>query len=315
MSDLCSLLGIEYPIFQGAMAWISDARLAASVSEAGGLGIIAAGNAPPEWVMEQIDLVKELTDKPFAVNIMLLSPYAKDIAQIVIEKGVKIVVTGAGNPGKYIEAWKSNGIKVIPVVPSVTFAKRLEKLGADAIIAEGGESGGHIGILNTMALIPQVVDAVSVPVIAAGGIADARGTMAAFMLGADGVQLGTRFLASTDCNVHCNYKEKVLKAVDISTMVTGYSTGHPVRIIKNKFAREYKRLEDEGASIEELENFGVGALRAAAVLGDMDNGSIMAGQSAGLVVREESSKDIIMDIVNNCKKVMQQGEEKLKWVR
>ena len=292
---VCDLLKIEQPIFQGAMAWIADASLASAVSEAGGLGIIT-GAAPTEWVREQIKEAKRLTNKPFGVNIMLMSENANEIANLVCEEGVSVVTTGAGSPGKYMAKWKEHGIKVIPVVASVALAKRMEKAGADAIIAEGTESGGHIGQLTTMALIPQVVDAVSVPVIAAGGIGDGRGVAAAFMLGSEGVQVGTRFLVAKECTVHQNYKDKVLKANDIDTEVTGRPTGHPVRGIKNKLARAYIKLEKEGASVEELEKLGSGALRKAVVDGDVENGAVMAGQIAGLVNKEQTSKEIIEEL-------------------
>lgn len=292
---ICEILNIQYPIVQGGMAWIADASLAAAVSEAGGLGLIT-GTAPIEWIREEIKKVKKLTNKPFGVNIMLMMPHADEVAKLVCDEKVPVVTTGAGSPGKYMEMWKENGIKVIPVVASVALAKRMEKLGANAIIAEGMESGGHIGQLTTMALIPQVVDAVSIPVLAAGGIADGRGMAASFMLGAEGVQIGTRFLVANECNVHENYKDKVLKAKDIDTEVTGMSTGHPVRVIKNKMVREYKRLEKEGVSAEELEALGTGALRRAVVEGDIDKGSVMAGQVAGLVNKEQSCKEIIEEI-------------------
>lgn len=300
---ITDILKIKYPIFQGAMARISDAALAASVSEAGGLGIIT-GAAPKNWVKEQIRYAKSLTDKPFGVNIMLMDPNASDIAELVCEEGVNVVTTGAGNPGKYIEMWKEHGVKVIPVVASVALAKRMEKIGADAVIAEGTESGGHVGKTTTMALVPQVVDAVKIPVIAAGGIADGRGFAASIMLGAEGVQIGTRFLVSTNCNVHINYKEKVLKAKDIDTNLTGESTGHPVRVLRNNLSREYLKLEKEGASLEKLEALGVGALRKAACEGDVVNGSVMAGQIAGLVNKEQTSKEIIEEIVNEAKDIL-----------
>ena len=292
---ICELLKIEYPIFQGGMARIADASLAAAVSEAGGLGIIT-GAAPTEWVKEQIRQTKKLTNKPFGVNIMLMSENADEIADLVCDEGVKVVTTGAGSPGKYMEKWKEHDIKVIPVVASVALAKRMEKSGADAIIAEGTESGGHIGQLTTMALVPQVVDAVNIPVIAAGGIGDGRGVAATFMLGAEGVQVGTRFLVAKECTVHQNYKEKILKAKDIDTEVTGRSTGHPVRSLRNKMARTYMKLEKEGATPEELEKLGSGALKRAAVDGDIENGAIMSGQIAGLVNKEQSAREIIDEL-------------------
>ncbi|MDR5586808.1 MULTISPECIES: enoyl-[acyl-carrier-protein] reductase FabK [Clostridium] len=297
---VCDLLGIKYPIFQGGMAWIADASLAAAVSEAGGIGIIT-GAAPTEWVRKQIREAKKLTDKPFGVNIMLMSENAEEIAELVCEENIAIVTTGAGSPGKYMERWKANNIKVIPVVASVALAKRMEKAGADAIIAEGTESGGHVGQLTTMALIPQVVDAVSIPVIAAGGIGDGRGIAASFMLGAEGVQVGTRFLVARECTVNQNYKDKILKAKDIDTEVTGRSTGHPVRVLKNKLSRMYAKLEKEGISPEKLEELGAGTLKKAAVDGDVDNGSIMSGQIAGLINKEQTSKEIIEEMFEEAK--------------
>ncbi|MDR3594839.1 enoyl-[acyl-carrier-protein] reductase FabK [Clostridium sp.] len=299
---VCELLKIKYPIFQGAMARIADASLASAVSEAGGLGIIT-GAAPTEWVREQIKKTKELTDKPFGVNIMLMSENAEEIAELVCEEGVSVVTTGAGSPGKYMEKWKAHGIKVIPVVASVALAKRMEKSGADAIIAEGTESGGHVGQLTTMALVPQVVDSVSVPVIAAGGIGDGRGVAASFMLGAEGIQVGTRFLVAKECTIHQNYKDKVLKAKDIDTEVTGRPTGHPVRVLRNKLARTYLQLEKEGASAEELEKLGIGALKKAVVDGDVDNGSLMSGQIAGLVNKEQTCKEMIVELFDEAKEL------------
>ncbi|WP_425350405.1 enoyl-[acyl-carrier-protein] reductase FabK [Clostridium sartagoforme] len=295
-NNICNLLNIEYPIFQGAMAWVSDSSLAAAVSNAGGLGIIAGASAPASYVREEIRKVKELTDKPFGVNIMLLSENAKELADIVVEEGVKVVTTGAGNPGKYMTKWKEAGIKVIPVVASVALAKRMERAGADAIIAEGCEAGGHIGKLTTMVLLPQVVDAVSIPVIGAGGIADGRGVAAAFMLGAKGIQVGTRFLVANECTIHDNYKEAVIKANDIDTVVTGRPTGHPVQVIKNKLAREYLNLEKQNAPIEVLEELGKGGLRKAVKDGDIDGGSLMAGQISGLVSKRQSAKEIIEEM-------------------
>lgn len=295
-NNICNLLNIEYPIFQGAMAWVSDSSLAAAVSNAGGLGIIAGASAPASYVREEIRKVKELTDKPFGVNIMLLSENAKELADIVVEEGVKVVTTGAGNPGKYMTKWKEAGIKVIPVVASVALAKRMERAGADAIIAEGCEAGGHIGKLTTMVLLPQVVDAVSIPVIGAGGIADGRGVAAAFMLGAKGIQVGTRFLVANECTIHDNYKEAVIKANDIDTVVTGRPTGHPVQVIKNKLAREYLNLEKQNAPIEVLEKLGKGGLRKAVKDGDIDGGSLMAGQISGLVSKRQSAKEIIEEM-------------------
>ncbi len=295
---VCELLKIKYPIFQGAMARIADASLASAVSEAGGLGIIT-GAAPTEWVREQIQKTKKMTDKPFGVNIMLMSENAEEIAELVCEEGVSVVTTGAGSPGKYMEKWKSHGIKVIPVVASVALAKRMEKAGADAIIAEGTESGGHVGEVTTMALVPQVVDAVEIPVIAAGGIGDGRGVAASFMLGAEGIQIGTRFLVAKECTIHQNYKDKILTAKDRDTEVTGRGTGHPVRVLRNKLARTYLQLEKDGAPIEEIEKIGVGALRKA-VEGDVDNGSLMSGQIAGLICKEQTCKEIIEELFNEA---------------
>ena len=297
---VCELLKIEYPIFQGGMARIADASLAAAVSEAGGLGIIT-GAAPTEWVREQIREAKKITDKPFGVNIMLMSENAEEIADLVCEEGIKVVTTGAGSPGKYMAKWKEHDIKVIPVVASVALAKRMEKSGADAIIAEGTVSGGHVGKLTTLASVPQVVDAVSIPVIAAGGIGDGRGVAASFMLGSEGIQIGTRFLVAKECTVHQNYKDKVLKAKDIDTEVTGRPTGHPVRVLRNKLARTYIKMEKDGASLEELEQLGVGALRKAVVDGDVDNGSVMSGQIAGLVNKEQTAKEIIEELFTEAK--------------
>lgn len=298
---ITELLNIKYPIIQGGMAWIADASLAVGVSEAGGLGIIS-GVGPTEVVRAQIRKAKELTDKPFGVNVMLMQDNADEIAHLVCGEKVPVVTTGAGSPGKYIEMWKSHGIKVIPVVPSVAIAKRMEKFGADAVIAEGMESGGHIGQTTTMSLVPQVVDAVNIPVIAAGGIGDGRGIAASFMLGAVGVQMGTRFLVSNECNVHQNYKEKVLKAKDIETEVTGNSTSHPVRVLRNKLTREYIKLEKSNSNSEKLESLTRGALRKAVIEGDTENGSVMAGQIAGLVKKEQSCKEIIEELMTEFDK-------------
>lgn len=308
-SKICEILNIKYPIFQGAMAWIADSSLASAVSNAGGLGIIAAGNAPAEIVREQIRKTKELTDKPFGVNIMLLSPFAEEIAKLVCEEGVKVITTGAGNPGKYMDMWKSHGIKVIPVVPSVALAKRMERSGADALVVEGGEAGGHIGDLTTMVLVPQVVDAVSLPVIAAGGIGDGRGVSAAFMLGASGVQVGTRFLLANECTVHDNYKKKVMDAKDTDTVVTGRFTGHPVRVLKNKLTRKLVTLEKDGISEEEFNVLGTGALKKAVVDGNMDEGSIMAGQIAGLVNKRQSCDEIIKELFTEASEVIERFKE------
>jgi len=298
------MINIQYPIIQGGMAWIAEASLASAVSNAGGLGIIAAANAPIDYIRNEIRKTKELTNKPFGVNIMLLSPNADEIAKMVCEEGVRVVTTGAGNPGKYMEMWKAHGIKVIPVVPSVAIAKRMERYGADAIIAEGTESGGHVGEITTMVLVPQVVDAVKVPVIAAGGIADGRGIAASFMLGAEGVQVGTRFLTTYECTVHQNYKQKILKASDIDTVVTGRSTGHPVRVLRNQLSRKYQELDKRNAPQEEIEALGQGALPLAARDGDMDNGSVMSGQIAALVKKEESCQDMINEMFDEAQKLL-----------
>ena len=293
---ITELLGIEYPVIQGGMAWVAEYHLAAAVSEAGGLGLIGAASAPPEIVREQIREAKKLTDKPIGVNVMLLNPNAEEVAKIVIEEGVKVVTTGAGNPGKYMEMWKNAGVKVIPVVASVAMAKLMERAGADAVLAEGMESGGHIGEATTMTLVPQVADAVKIPVVAAGGIADGRGMAAAMMLGAEAVQMGTVFVTAKESIVHSNYKQKIIGAKDIDSEVTGRSTGHPVRSIRNKMTREYLRLEKEGASFEELEHLTLGSLRNAVMDGDVVNGTVMAGQIAGLIKEEKSCKEIIENI-------------------
>ncbi|MCI5650563.1 MAG: enoyl-[acyl-carrier-protein] reductase FabK [Fusicatenibacter sp.] len=303
-TEVTKLLGIEYPIIQGGMAWVAEHHLAAAVSEAGGLGLIGASAAPSEWVREQIRAAKELTDKPFGVNIMLMSPYADDVAKVVAEEGVKVVTTGAGNPEKYMEMWKNAGIRVIPVVASVALAKRMERAGADAVVAEGCESGGHIGETTTMALVPQVVDAVQIPVIAAGGIADGRGIAAAFMLGAKAVQMGTRFVATKEAVVHENYKHMILKAKDIDTRVTGRSTGHPVRALRNDMTRHYLELEQQGAPFEELEKLTLGGLRRAVVDGDVKTGSVMSGQIAGLVKEEMTCKEVITNLMNQTENLL-----------
>lgn len=295
-SEFFKELGVQYPIIQGGMAWVADSSLAAAVSNAGGLGIIAAANAPVDYIRDEIKKTKQLTDKPFGVNIMLLSENVEEVAQLVCEEGVKVVTTGAGNPGKYMELWKSHGIKVIPVVPSVGLAKRMERAGADAVIAEGCESGGHIGELTTMALVPQVVDAVNIPVIAAGGIGDGRGVAAAFMLGVQGVQVGTRFLVANECTIHENYKKKILAAKDIDAVVTGRPTGHPIRVLKNKLSRQFQKLEKENAPLEAFEELGRGCLPRAVREGDVEMGSVMAGQIAGLVKCEQSCKEIIEEM-------------------
>jgi len=302
---ITKLLGIKYPIIQGGMAWVADHHLVAAVSEAGGLGIIGAGGAPAQWVRDQVREVKKHTDKPFGVNLMLMNPEADQIAKVIAEEGVQVVTTGAGNPEKYMQLWKSAGVKVIPVVASVALAVRMERCGADAVIAEGTESGGHIGETTTMALVPQVVDGVQIPVIAAGGIADGRGVAAAFMLGAEAVQMGTVFVASKESAVHENYKNAILKAKDIDSKVTGRSTGHPVRTLRNKLTREYLRLEQEGASFDELEQLTLGGLKRAVVDGDVDTGSVMAGQIAGLVKTSEGCEELI-------KRLMREAGEQVK---
>ncbi len=308
-ADICKVLGIKYPIIQGAMAWISDADLVAAVSNAGGLGVLATGHLDGEGCRQEIRRLKEMTDKPYAVNVMLLSPFVEQIVEVIREEKVPIVTTGAGSPGKYMKKFKEAGVKVIPVVPSVAMAKMMVKDGVDALIAEGTESGGHVGKTTTMALVPQVVDAVDVPVIAAGGIADGRGIAAAYMLGASGVQIGTRFLVAKECNVHPNYKAKIIKAKDIDTTTTGNSTGHPVRVIKNKMARAYEALEKKNASAEELEELGRGALKKAVVDGDVDNGSVMSGQIAGLVKKEQTCKEIIEEMYGEFIQIMKNTAE------
>ena len=294
---ITELLGIEYPIIQGGMAWVAESHLAAAVSAAGGLGLIGGANAPAEVIRNYIREVKAVTDKTFGVNVMLMSPYADEVAKVVVEEGVKVVTTGAGNPEKYMEMWKAAGVKVIPVVASVALAKRMERYGADAVVAEGTESGGHIGEATTMTLVPQVVDAVSIPVIAAGGIGDGRGIAAAFMLGAEAVQMGTRFLVAKECIVHQNYKDRVLKAKDIDSTVTGRSHGHPVRCLRNQMTREYVKLENEGKSFEELEYLTLGTLRKAVQEGDVAHGTVMAGQIAGMVSKEQTCKEMIDEMM------------------
>ena len=311
-SPLCALLGIKYPVFQGGMAWVADASLAAAVSEAGGLGLIAGMNTPPEILREEIRKAKTLTDKPFGVNIMLMSPHAESCAGVVAEEKVPVVTTGAGMPGKYMPAWIEAGIKVIPVVASTAVAKLVERRGACAVVAEGGEAGGHVGDLTTMTLIPQICDAVSIPVIAAGGIADGRGVAAAFMLGASGVQLGTRFLVATECTIHHNYKQKVLDARDIDTGTAGKRLGHPVRALKNQFMQEFIRREyDPAISNEELEKYGSGALRLAAREGDVVHGSVMVGQSAAMVHKEQPAREIIEEIMAEAEVLLMRAPQ---WV-
>ena len=310
---ICDVIGIAKPIFQGGMAWVSDAKLAAAVSNAGGLGIISAMNADENYVRDQIRLCRTLTDKPFGVNIMLMSPHVEAVSQLVAEERVPVVTTGAGLPGKYMPAWLEAGIKVVPVVPSVAIAKRVERGGAAAVIAEGTESGGHIGELTTMTLVPQVVDAVSIPVIAAGGIADGRGVAAAFMLGAEGVQCGTRFLSAYECGIHENYKRKVIEARDISTQVTGRRLGHPVRALKNPFSNKFAQMEaDPSVTDEALSAFGTGAVRKAAVEGDLEGGSFLAGQIAALVKQEQSAQEIVDDMLGEAERLLSEAS---KWVR
>ena len=305
---ITELVGIKYPVFQGGMAWIADASIAAAVSNAGGLGIIAAGNAPADIVRNEIKAAKKLTDKPFGVNIMLLSPFAEEIVKVVCEEKVAVVTTGAGLPkAAMIAAFKEAGIKFIPVVASVAFAQRLEKMGADAVIAEGTESGGHIGENATMAFVPQVVDAVSIPVIAAGGIGDGRGIAAAFMLGASGVQMGTRFLVANECTVHENYKQKVIAAKDTDSAVTGRATGHPVRCLKNRLTRQFNELDAKNATLEEYEALGAARLKNAAKDGDTAYGSVMAGQIAGLVKKEQSAAEIMEEIIAQAKELLNGG--------
>ena len=302
------LLGIEHPIIQGGMAWVAEYHLAAAVSEAGGLGLIGGANAPGEVIRDYIRKAKERTSKPFGVNVMLMSPYADDVAKVVVEEGIKVVTTGAGNPGKYMDMWKAAGIKVIPVVASVALAKMMEKAGADAVVAEGTESGGHSGEATTMTLVPQVVDAVNIPVIAAGGIADGRGIAAAFMLGAEAVQIGTRFVVAKESIVHENYKQRIIKAKDIDSTVTGRSHGHPVRCLRNQMTREYNKLESEGKSFEELEYLTLGTLRKAVQEGDVTHGTVMAGQIAGMIDKEQTCKEMIDEM-------MAQAEALLKGAR
>ena len=301
---ITELLGIKYPILQGGMAWVAECHLAAAVSNAGGFGIIGAASAPPEVVKEQIRETRKLTDKPFGVNVMLMNPNAAQVAQIVVEEGVKAVTTGAGNPAQFMPLWKEAGVKVIPVVASVAMAKLMERAGADAVVAEGMESGGHIGSATTMTLVPQVVDAVSIPVIAAGGIGDGRGFAAAFMLGAEAVQIGTRFVVSKESIVHENYKQRIIKAKDIDSAVTGRSHGHPVRCLRNKMTREYNRLEQEGKSFEELEYLTLGTLRKAVQDGDITDGTVMAGQIAGMINKEQTCKEMIDEMMEQAGKLL-----------
>lgn len=312
-TKLCELLEIEYPVMQGGMAWVADAYLAAAVSNAGGLGIIAGMNSNGEQLRAQIHKAKELTNKPFGVNVMLMSPFVEEVAQLVMEEKVPVVITGAGNPAKYVKDWKAAGIKVIPVVASVALAKMMAKRGVDAVIAEGGESGGHVGDLTTMVLVPQVVDAVDIPVLAAGGIGDGRGIAAAFMLGAEGVQVGTRFLVAHECTVHPAYKQRILKAKDIDTMVTGRRLGHPVRAIRNAFTKEYLKKEyNSNISDEELERMGAGSLRKAAVEGNEQDGTFLAGQIAAMVTKEQPAAEIIQEMFEEAEQVLGGAA---KWLR
>lgn len=309
---ICEMLGIKYPVFQGGMAWIADASLASAVSNAGGLGLISSVNAGTEAVRNEIRKCREMTDKPFGVNIMLQAPNAAEIAQMVIEEGVKILTTGAGSPAPYMAAWKEAGIKVIPVVASVALALKMQSAGADAVVAEGAESGGHVGELHTMALIPQIVDALDIPVIAAGGICDGRGAAAAFMLGAEAIQVGTRFLSAEECNVHQVYKDKILKASDISTTVTGKTLGHPVRSLKTPFSKKFARMEaDPNVTPEEILAFGSGSLRKAVQEGDI-NGSYMAGECAGMVRKIEPAKDIVEDLILGAERIIGEAAARLQ---
>ena len=306
-SRICEILGIRYPVFQGGMAWIADGRLAAAVSEGGGLGIIGAGNAPADYVREEIRKARSLTDKPIGVNVMLMSPFADQVAHTAAEEGVEAVTTGAGNPSKYMEEWKTAGIRVIPVVASVAMAKLMTRLGASALIAEGGESGGHVGELTTMVLVPQICDATDLPVIAAGGIGDGRGAAAAFILGACGVQMGTRFLSAHECTIHPAYKEKILKSTDLCTMVTGKRLGHPVRSLRTRFAREYLKAEYGGMPDEELEALGTGALRLAVQEGDMEKGCFLSGQIAALVKKEEPAAEIVQNVMKEAEEILKRA--------
>ncbi len=311
-SEICDMLGIRYPVFQGGMAWIADGALAAAVSNGGGLGIIAAGNAPADHVREQVRAARAMTEKPIGVNIMLLSPFADEVAEVAAEERVEVVTTGAGNPSKYMKMWQEAGIKVIPVVASVAMAKLMTRLGASALIAEGGESGGHVGELTTMVLVPQICDATSLPVIAAGGIADGRGAAAAFMLGACGVQMGTRFLSAAECNIHPAYKEKILKAGDLCTMVTGKRLGHPVRSLRTPFARNYSKAEYGGMPDDELEALATGALRLAVQEGDFEKGCFLSGQIASMVNKEQPAAEIIKEVMEEAEPILLSAS---KWVR
>lgn len=310
-SRICDILGIRYPVLQGGMAWIADGKLAAAVSEGGGLGIIAAGNAPADHVRAQIKIARGLTDRPIGVNIMLMSPYADEVAAVAAEERVEVVTTGAGNPAKYMKLWQEADIKVIPVVASVAMAKLMTRAGATALIAEGGESGGHVGELTTMVLVPQVCDATELPVVAAGGIADGRGVAAAMMLGAEGVQLGTRFLSATECTIHPHYKEKILKANDLCTMVTGKRLGHPVRSLRTRFAQNYAKAEYGGMPDEDLEQLAVGALRLAVQEGDLERGCFLAGQIAAMVKREQPAAEIVRELMEEAEPILKGASQ---WV-
>lgn len=305
---ITELLGIEYPIIQGGMAWVAEYHLAAAVSNAGGLGLIGAASAPEDVIRTQIREAKKLTDKPFGVNVMLLSPYADEVAKVIVEEGIKVVTTGAGNPGKYMAMWKEAGVKVIPVVASVALARMMEKAGADAVVAEGTESGGHIGSATTMTLVPQVVDAVDIPVIAAGGIADGRGIAAAMMLGAEAVQVGTRFCVAKECICHENYKNKIIKAKDIDSTVTGRTHGHPIRCLRNQMTREYLKLEEQGAGFEKLEHLTLGSLRNAVIDGDVKMGTVMAGQIAGMIKTEQTCEEIVTEMMSQAEKLLGRQE-------
>ena len=311
-TEFCDMLGIEYPLFQGGMAWIADGKLAAAVSEGGGLGIVAAGNAPPDFVREQIKIAKSLTSRPFGLNIMLLSPFVDEIAKVAAEEKVAVVTTGAGNPAKYMAMWRDADIKVIPVVASVGMAKLMTRVGASALIAEGGESGGHVGELTTMALVPQVCDATELPVMAAGGIADGRGVAAAFMLGARGVQMGTRFLCAEECCVHPTYKEKILKATDLCTIVTGRRLGHPVRSLRTPFARNYAKIEYTDISDDDLEAYATGVLRLAVQEGDTEKGCFLSGQIAAMVHKIQPAAEIIREVMEEAEPLL---KEAAKWVK
>lgn len=300
LTEICELLDIKYPIIQGGMAWVATAELAGAVSNSGGLGIIGAGNAPVEVIEQEIKKAKKLTQRPFGVNIMLLSPYSEDIVELVCSENIPVVTTGAGNPGKYMGKLKNKGVKVIPVISSVALAKRMEKQGADAVIAEGHEAGGHVGELTTFTLVPQVVDGVDIPVIAAGGIGDGRGLAAALSLGAKGIQMGTRFICTQECTVHINYKQAIMKAKDRSSTITGLTTGHPVRILKNKLARQFKKFEDNGISIEDIEKLGAGSLKNAVIDGDVDFGSVMAGQISGIIKDISKTSQVIEQVIKDA---------------